>query len=100
MDLLQFGNNVRLVRGKYLPELSLHKASMKAMISHTQLKRIEAGEWNVTISTLIQIAENWNVPLGEFFKPPDKQPPEKEQLQKHQRVGIKGREKISTKKKG
>lgn len=67
MNLIEIGQNIKLVSEKYLPGISLNRAAGMALLSYTQLKKIESGIYNARILTIIQIAERWNVPIEEFF---------------------------------
>jgi hypothetical protein len=63
----EIGIRVKQLREKYLPGISLHRASMMALITYTQLDNIEKGH-DFQMRTLCQIAEGWGIPIEEFFK--------------------------------
>jgi len=67
MDLKKFGANISRIRQVYLPGKTINRAAQMALLTHTQLKNMEKGEWDARLSTVFQLAERWNVPLEEFF---------------------------------
>lgn len=63
--LKEFGNNLRRIRKE--KGLSMEVVANEAEIEYRQLGRIERGEINTTIISLLRIAEVLKVDIKEFF---------------------------------
>lgn len=63
--LKEFGNNLRRIRKE--KGLSMEVVANEAEIEYRQLGRIERGEVNTTIISLLRIAEVLKVDIKEFF---------------------------------
>jgi transcriptional regulator with XRE-family HTH domain len=77
MDLRQFGRNLTGIRLKYLPGASFSDAAQRGRVTWNQLKKIEDGSMNPTLTTIFKLAESWGVPLEEFFAPEKEAEPSK-----------------------
>ena len=61
--------------GKYIQKLrlqrkwSMHKLAYRSCINNTVLMRIEKGEREPKLNTIIKIADGLNLSLADFFKP-------------------------------
>lgn len=63
--LKEVGNNIRHIRKKQ--GLSMEAVADNAEIEYRQLGKIERGEGNTTIITLLRLAEAMNVDIHLFF---------------------------------
>lgn len=63
--LKMIGKNVRAIRNS--KGLSMEEVANEANIEYRQLGRIERGEGNTTINSLLKIAEALKVNISEFF---------------------------------
>ncbi len=61
------GNNVRRLRSE--KGLTMEALANEAEIEFRQLGRIERGEVNTTLISLLKIADALKVEIGEFFRP-------------------------------
>jgi hypothetical protein len=68
MDLVELGKIIQNVRERTFPDLNRTKAARRADIHHDTLKGIELGTIDARLSTLIKIAEGWNVPIWKLLK--------------------------------
>lgn len=59
------GNNIRTIRNS--KGLSMEAVANEANIEYRQLGRIERGEGNTTVVTLLKIAWALKVDIGKFF---------------------------------
>jgi hypothetical protein len=59
------GQRIRAVRDEQ--ELTLEAASERMEMDWSHLAKVEAGAINVTLGTLIRIADGLSVPVGVFF---------------------------------
>ena len=64
--LKDFGKHLRLIRKE--KGLSMEAVAYKAEIEYRQLGRIERGEVNTTLISLLRIAEALEVDLNSFFE--------------------------------
>jgi predicted transcriptional regulator len=76
-NLTEFGANVHRLRKKYYPNISFSMAVARSGVSYMQLKKIEAGEMNPQLLTIMRLSECWNIPLIEFFEKEDLAEPAK-----------------------
>jgi transcriptional regulator with XRE-family HTH domain len=60
------GNNIRSIRES--KGLSMEAVANEANIEYRQLGRIERGEGNTTIATLLKISWALKVDIGNFFR--------------------------------
>jgi len=60
------GNNIRTIRNS--KGLSMEAVANEANIEYRQLGRIERGEGNVTVASLLKIAGVLKVDIGRFFQ--------------------------------
>ena len=60
------GNNIRAIRNS--KGLSMEAVALEAGIEYRQLGRIERGEGNTTIISLLKIADVLKVNVSEFLK--------------------------------
>lgn len=67
--LLDVGNTVRTIRKEH--GLSMESVAMEAGIEYRQLGRIERGEVNPTVISLLKIAEAMGVEVHQFLVPPE-----------------------------
>jgi transcriptional regulator with XRE-family HTH domain len=65
--LKQLGKNVRSIRNA--KGLSMETLANEAEIEYRQLGRIERGEVNTTITSLLKIADALKVDISNFFNP-------------------------------
>jgi transcriptional regulator with XRE-family HTH domain len=63
--LKMIGKNVRTIRNS--KGLSMEAVANEANIEYRQLGRIERGEGNTTVTSLLKIAEALKVDIGDFF---------------------------------
>ena len=63
--LKMIGKNIRTIRNS--KGLSMEAVANEANIEYRQLGRIERGEGNTTIASLLKIADALNVDIGKFF---------------------------------
>jgi transcriptional regulator with XRE-family HTH domain len=64
--LKMIGDNIRTIRNS--KGLSMEAVANEANIEYRQLGRIERGEGNTTIASLVKIAAALKVNLSEFFQ--------------------------------
>ena len=67
--LSSFGKNLYSIRTNL--SFTLDEISQLSLIDSDQLKNIEAGAGNPSLTTLISLARAYNVSLFELFLPPD-----------------------------
>jgi transcriptional regulator with XRE-family HTH domain len=60
MDRKSFGENVSFIREQILG-LPRTKAAMMALIGYDQLLKLETGEGNPTLDTLLRLADRWEI---------------------------------------
>lgn len=60
------GNNIRTIRNS--KGLSMEAVANEANIEYRQLGRIERGEGNTTVTSLLKIADALKVDIGKFFQ--------------------------------
>lgn len=63
--LKRIGDNVRNVRKAQ--NLTMEQVALETQIEFRQLGKIERGEGNITIYSLLRIAETLKVDIREFF---------------------------------
>lgn len=61
-----FGANVRKIREE--KRLSLRKLSASCNINYSRIGQIESGKRNITLLTVIDLANGLEVPCAELFK--------------------------------
>ena len=66
--LKQIGNNIRRIRKE--KNLTMQDLSFQSEIDYRQIGRIERGEINTTIISLLRIANAFNVEIALFFYNP------------------------------
>ncbi|MFI5160454.1 MAG: helix-turn-helix domain-containing protein [Sphingobacteriales bacterium] len=64
--LVQFGRHLQALRTK--KKLSLRKLAHNCNIEHSDIKRYENGEINMTFLTMIELAKGLNVPIQELIE--------------------------------
>lgn len=64
--LKEFGNNLKKIRKR--KGFSLRALSYECSIDFSDIGKIERGETNVTLLTIMQLAKALNVPAEELFK--------------------------------
>ena len=67
--LKMIGKNIRSIRNS--KGLSMEAVANEANIEYRQLGRIERGEGNTTVASLLKIADALKVNIGAFFVVPD-----------------------------
>ena len=60
------GNNIRTIRNS--KGLSMEAVANEANIEYRQLGRIERGEGNTTVASLLKIADALKVDVNKFFQ--------------------------------
>lgn len=63
--LKMIGKNIRSIRNS--KGLSMEEVANEANIEYRQLGRIERGEGNVTVNSLLKIADALKVDISKFF---------------------------------
>jgi transcriptional regulator with XRE-family HTH domain len=63
--LKEFGNNLKKIRTQ--KGLSLRALSYECSIDFSDIGKIERGEINITLLTIMQLAKALNVPVVELF---------------------------------
>ena len=63
--LKEFGSNLKKIRKR--KGLSLRALSYECSIDFSDIGKIERGEINVTLLTIVQLAKALEVPPGELF---------------------------------
>jgi transcriptional regulator with XRE-family HTH domain len=71
--LKQIGNNVRRIRNQ--KGLTMETVANEAQIEYRQLGRIERGEVNATIISLLKISTVLKINLSQFFDQDNSQQP-------------------------
>ncbi|MFZ5555009.1 MAG: helix-turn-helix domain-containing protein [Bacteroidota bacterium] len=64
--LKKTGEHLKKLRKQY--KLSGEELAYRSNISHSQITRIESGNQNPTLSTLISICKGLNISLEDFFR--------------------------------
>jgi transcriptional regulator with XRE-family HTH domain len=65
VTLQEFGSNLKKIRKR--KGLSLRALSYECSIDFSDIGKIERGEINVTLLTIVQLAKALEVPPGELF---------------------------------
>lgn len=68
MNFSDLGKRIKELREKHLPGVSQNRAAMMALLTYTQLIKIENGH-DFQLKTLYRMSERWNIPIEEFFCP-------------------------------